>query len=179
MNKTLLAAALSGILSLALNAETAVSPLPEDSPEATFRSNSPLYKSLMEENRFIVQKYAEHTLESGAWFSHTFNPSHTIVVFMGMLPPSGSNVYQFWVYRKKGAANVASVCTLDGAPHEWEYVGRYEYATVYAPWDFKTIAFDGDKISITINDESRNTVLTFSFDLTQKGGLLEYRAEQE
>lgn len=97
----------------------------------------------MEENKFVIKKYAEHTQKSGPWFSHVFNPSHTVIAFIGMMPPSGSNIYRFWVYQKKDtAANTAALGTLH---NNYEYVGTYDYTAIESPWDFNAISFDGKK----------------------------------
>ncbi len=146
--------------------------LPEDDSELTFK-NSPLYKHIVEENNFVVKKYAQHTLETGPWFSHVFNPSHTVVAFIGMMPPSGSNIYRFWVYQKRDSA--ANTYSLDVLDNNWEYVGVYDYVSIYSPWDFENIAFDGKKISINIKDKELDTVLIFSFDFNKKQQCFKYR----
>ncbi len=96
----------------------------------------------------MIKKYAEHTLDAVVWFSHVFNPSHTVVVFIGLMPPSGSNIYRFWAYQKKDLPpNASSVYALEEKGNNWEYVEEYDYATVYAPWDFENIAFDGKRLA--------------------------------
>lgn len=173
MNKHLFIAAVALASISSTMAEEGSPCLPENDPELTFKSNSPAYKHIVEENNFVVKKYAEHSLNSGPWFSHVFNPSHTVVVFIGMLPPSGSNIYQFWVYQKKDAK--ANTSGLDVSNNEWEYVGEYSYTSVHAPWDFENIAFDGKTISIKIKDKELDTVLVFSFDLNKKQQSFQYR----
>ena len=150
--------------------------LPEDNPELTFR-NSPLYKHITEENQFVTKKYAELTLETGSWFSHVFNPSHTVVVFIGMMPPSGGNVYRFWVYQKREeSANTSAVSSLN---NNWEYVGTYDYVSRRAPWEFENIFFDGKQVSIRVKDDELNTVVCFSFDFNKKYQCFKYRDEIE
>lgn len=120
----------------------------------------------MEENKFVIKKYAEHTQECGPWFSHVFNPSHTVVAFIGMMPPSGSNIYRFRVYQKKNTA--ANTSALDTLHNNWEYIGTYDYTAIEAPWDFDAISFDGKNITIKIKSNGQKPALLISFDFNKK-----------
>lgn len=130
----------------------------EDLPENTFHQ-SPLRRHLLEEGEFLQKKYAEHTLECGPCFTHVFNPSHTVVIFIGQLDSTRFSCYRFWMYRKMDDAEAQAVYALGNIHNRWEYVGVWDLETTPENWNFSNISFVGKTAVISIPRAEGDAVL--------------------
>ena len=95
---------------------------------------------LKQEFSFLAETIAD-LQDKGAvgQISYIWNPSHSIIVFFSVSPPSGSYHCKFWAYQKQ--------------QDTWVNLGEYDFCTRYGP------DLDWNRVQITIQDEGYN----FSF----------------
>jgi len=121
--------------------------------------------ALMEENRFLLETYADLLSQGVASnLQHVWNSAHTIIIFFDSPPPSGAERYHFRVFRKK-----------DGST--WEKAGEYHYSSRYAPdWKREMLLMGDEGFFIIIRDHQ--TTIRHFFDFSRSEESFEYRMKE-
>ncbi len=121
---------------------------------------------LKQEFSFLAETIADLQDKGAAGqISYIWNPSHSIVVFFSVSPPSGSYHCKFWAYQKQ--------------QDTWVNLGEYDFCTRYGS------DLDWNRVRITIQDEGYyfsfpdgDVIVTHFFCFKNQQDVFYYRMEK-